>query len=363
MVRTSWSVLALSLLVGFVRASPSPADTMDEEDIAYSSTPEANFLKEQYSLCPGPDHGLLRVKNPFLYKWVGSYYDGTIETTITLSNSTLTCSAQAGTFNRTLSAVLSVLDSKYQTVPENVQKNPFIFLLNAWIPDVPFSGENLVPTQMPVGVLMDFESVAGFRAESNGGKYGDVNSPSVVDLSVGRSGEGWGFRGSYENSTEKQLGVDTSSFVYEFPTCNATQYANFLVQNYPAGADSSSPSVTASNANTTTLTGAFSSESAEFTISGQFAGHFDSWRLGDHKIDIALDKVLYGSYKMVFKGVLDTKHSHGLVVGSSPSWVPDANKTRDYACVQSGAGARGREVTWWLWVVLDVLLLTLWSGM
>lgn len=62
-------------------------------------------------------------------------------------------------------------------------------------------GENLVPTQMPAAVLMDFESVLGFRRESNGGKYGDASAPSVVDLSVGRSGDGWEFQGSYENST------------------------------------------------------------------------------------------------------------------------------------------------------------------
>ncbi|KAG0637549.1 hypothetical protein HOY80DRAFT_258838 [Tuber brumale] len=359
MVRSSWLIFVLFLLAGFVWTSPTLTDPT-EEDIEYSSSPQAKFLKQQYTLCPGPDHGLLRAKNPFLYKWVGSYYDGTIETTVTLSNASVTCASQAGTFNRTLSAVLSILDNRYQTVPNSVQKNPFIFLLNAWIPDVPFFGENLVPSQMPAGVLVDFESVSGFRAESNAGKYGDASAPSVVDLNVGSSGGGWSFGGSYENSTDKQLGVDTSTFVYEFPTCNATQYANFLMQNYPATADS--PATTNTNTTATTLTGTFSSSSAEFTISGQFAGHFDSWRLGDHKIDIARDKVQYGSYKMVFKGVLDSKHSHNLTVGSVPSWVPDVNKTIEYACVQKGAGARSREVMWWGWLALDVLLLTLWSA-
>ncbi|PWW80919.1 hypothetical protein C7212DRAFT_361383, partial [Tuber magnatum] len=117
------------------------------------------------------------------------------------------------------------------------------------------------------------------------------------------------------------------------------------MQNYPAGTNSSAySSIADANANATTLTGTFSPQYAEFTISGQFVGHFDSWRLGDHKIDLERDKVQYGSYKMVFKGVLDTKHSHSLVVGSVPSWVPDANKTKEYACVQTGAGVRGREV-------------------
>lgn len=73
------SSLWLLVLVGFVWANPFPfpipTDSI-EEDIQYSSSPEAKFLKDQYSLCPGPDHGLLRVKNPFLYKWVGSYYNG-----------------------------------------------------------------------------------------------------------------------------------------------------------------------------------------------------------------------------------------------------------------------------------------------
>jgi len=78
MVKFSRSVFALALLLvggGFVWAGPVPTDSI-EENIELSSSPEAKFLKEQYSLCPGPDHGLLRVKNPFLYKWVGSYYTG-----------------------------------------------------------------------------------------------------------------------------------------------------------------------------------------------------------------------------------------------------------------------------------------------
>ena len=117
----------------------------------------------------------------------------------------MACSAQSGTFNRTLAAIFSILDNDYQTVPADVEKNPFIFLLNAWIPDVPFTGQNLVPTQMPAGVLMDFESILGFRRESNDGKYGDASAPSVVDLSIGRSGDGWAFQGSYDNSTNVSL--------------------------------------------------------------------------------------------------------------------------------------------------------------
>lgn len=68
---------------------------------------------------------------------------------------------------------------------------------------------------------------------------------------------------------------------------------------------------------------------------------------------------------MVFKGVLDAKHSHNLTVGDVPTWVPDVNKTRDYACAQKSAGTKGRrDVVWWVWVVaLDVLILTLWLEM
>lgn len=67
---------------------------------------------------------------------------------------------------------------------------------------------------------------------------------------------------------------------------------------------------------------------------------------------------------MVFKGVLDAKHSHNLTVGDLPTWVPDVNKTRDYACAQKSAGTKGRrEAVWWVWVALDVLLLTLWLEM
>lgn len=73
--RSVFMWLWLLFVTGFVWANPFPTDSI-EEDIQYSSSPEAKFLKQQYSLCPGPDHGLLRVKNPFLYKWVGSYYNG-----------------------------------------------------------------------------------------------------------------------------------------------------------------------------------------------------------------------------------------------------------------------------------------------
>jgi len=131
------------------------------------------------------------------------------------------------------------------------------------------------------------------------------------------------------------------------------------MQNYPATANSSS----STTVNSTSLTGAFSPRSAEIVITGQFAGYFDSWRLGDHKVDTERDKVQYGTYKMVFKGVLDAKHSHNLTVGDMPSWVPDVNKTRDYACAQKSAGTKGREMVWWVWVALDVLFLTLWLEM
>ncbi|RPA93295.1 hypothetical protein L873DRAFT_1748797 [Choiromyces venosus 120613-1] len=359
MARFSLPIFILLCLAAISQTSALSTDPESYQDpTETSNTPSAKFLKAQYSLCPGPDPGLLRAKNPFLYKWVGSYYSGTLETTISLTNSSASCLAQVGTFNRSLTAVLSVIDEKYHTskLAKGERENPFILLLNGWIPGDKLSGENLVPSQMPSGVLVDFESIQGFRQGSNGGKYGGVGTPSVVNLNAGRSGNGWGFMGSYTNSTDQPLGIDSSSFVYEFPTCNATQYANFLVENYPSSVANSS--------SFTTLSGTFSPFSAEFSISGPFAGYFDSWRLGDHKIDIARDKVQYGSYKMVFRGMLDTKHSHNLVVdGGVPAWVPDDNKTMEYACVQKGAGVRGREVMWWVWVVLDVLILTMWSGM
>lgn len=99
-------------------------------------------------------------------------------------------------------------------------------------------------------------------------------------------------------------------------------------------------------------------DNAEIVWEGSFVGEMTPW--ADYRTNLGQQNGYTGTYRLVFKGLLDDVHSHQMVVNSGAvSWVEDTNKTREYGCVQkSGVD---RIVGWyWMWVVLPSLGMFLW---
>ncbi|KAL9561798.1 hypothetical protein ACKAV7_014060 [Fusarium commune] len=255
----------------------------------------------------------------WLHRWVGTYYNGTIELSIELDRCNGTCKESESTVNWELTGVLSILDpmesaagNRRPLVPR--PKNPFIGVLYGWPQDANQS-ELLAhrdDTFLPPSVNLAMETVSDFH-------YNEVTVQEVTSTD-----DGYEFECVYDG-----LGVyrATDSSQFTAPMTNSSG-RNPLV---------------AEPGNNTTLSGSFDPNSAKFEWRGPFnafAGSFgqDSMRKSytNERNYMSEDKAPYvGEFIVRFHGKVDLEHSHEMVVESrrDVSWDKDKEKGNYYTGV------------------------------
>ncbi|CAG7562556.1 unnamed protein product [Fusarium equiseti] len=253
----------------------------------------------------------------WLHRWVGTYYNGTIEISIELDRCNGTCKESESTVNWELTGVLSILDPMHPA-PGNSRpyvprpKNPFIGLLYGWPKGVNQS-ELLThrdDTFLPPSVNLAMETVKDFQY--NEVMYG-LNPSDTV---------------SRDNPTCRVQDVTSTDDRYEFECVydglggyRATDSSQFTASITNSSGRSL---LVVEPGNNTMLSGSFDPNSAEFEWRGPFkafAGSFgqDSIRPSytTARNHISVDKASYvGEFIVHFYGKVDREYSHEMVFKS-----------------------------------------------
>ncbi|KAM6515612.1 hypothetical protein FALCPG4_013831 [Fusarium falciforme] len=295
----------------------------------------------------------------WLHRWVGTYYNGTIELSIELDRCNGTCKESESTVNWELTGVLSILDPMHSAagnrrpvVPR--PKNPFIGVLYGWPKDANRS-ELLAhrdDTFLPPSINLAMETVSDFQY--NEVTYGlnpsdtvSRNNPTCRVQEVTSTDDGYGFECVYDG-----LGVyrATDSSQFTAPMTNSSGRNHLVVEP----------------GNNTMLTGSFDPNSAEFEWRGPFnafAGSFgqDSMRKSytNERNYISEDKAPYiGEFIVRFHGKVDVEHSHEMVVesGRDVSWDKDEEKIQDVTYCSAAPGRFSYKL-WELSLFFCVLLI------
>lgn len=295
----------------------------------------------------------------WLHRWVGTYYNGTIEISIELDRCNGTCKESESTVNWELTGVLSILDPMHSAAGNSRPlvprpKNLFIGVLYGWPKGVNQS-ELLAhrdDTFLPPSVDLAMETVSDFHY--NEVMYGlnpsdtvSRNNPTCRVQDVTSTDDGYEFECVYDG-----LGVyrATDSSQFTAPMTNSSGRNPLLVEP----------------GNNTMLFGSFDPNSAEFEWRGPFnafAGSFgqDSMRKSytTERNHISEDKAPYmGEFIVRFHGKVDLEHSHEMVVksGRDVSWDKNEAKIQNVTYCSAALG-RFSYSLWELSLFFCVLLI------
>ncbi|KFX88880.1 hypothetical protein V490_07362 [Pseudogymnoascus sp. VKM F-3557] len=275
--------------------------------------------------------------SPFwLHRWIGTYYNGTIDVTVAVDHSgnISSCGERPTYFNETYTGVLSLLDAKYAgPAPEVIDPrsyvNPFVFLLDGWAPSTTQASlfaNRSAESYLPPAVTLEMESVYWFRYKSLEVLPWDLQNELLwpvcgVDNVTINPASGYNFTCHYTD----ELTSDYSQFSLPISACNDSNTAPFIATNkydyYHKGI----------------LRGTFNETYADFEWYSAFFGGFTTdpirqWNSSRYLNDnwTGHRSRHSGSFTMKFKGGVDAEHSHKMVLGpgSNISWVEDVNKTK-----------------------------------
>ncbi|KAJ4029924.1 hypothetical protein NW753_013535 [Fusarium oxysporum] len=277
----------------------------------------------------------------WLHRWIGTYYNGTVEISVELDRCNGTCKKSESKANWELTGVLAILDPMHAAAGNSRPyiprpKNPFIGVLYGWSKDTNQS-ELLAKrddTFLPPPVNLAMETVSDFHY--NEFMYGLDPSDTV----------------SRSNPTCRVQDVTSTDDGYEFDCAydglgvyRATDSSQFTA---PIHNSNGSNPLVVEPANNTLLSGSFDPRSAEFQWRGPFhafAGSFgqDSMRKSytPERNYITGDEAAYtGNFTVRFIGTVDLEHSHEMVVksGRDVSWDKDEEKVKNITYCSAASG-------------------------
>ncbi|KFY87105.1 hypothetical protein V500_07188 [Pseudogymnoascus sp. VKM F-4518 (FW-2643)] len=275
----------------------------------------------------------------WLHRWIGTYYNGTIEVTVHVDRGDH-CAEWPALFNETYAGVLSLLDAKYAGPASDIRHtsgytNPFAFLLDGWAPNTTQASlfaNRSTESYLPPAVKLEMESIYWFRHFSLEVLPWDLQNEHLtpnckVSNATISAASGYNFTCPYRGEPFS----DDSQFSLPISACNATNTAPFIAgirRGYYTYKMRSSSS----------LRGTFNEKSADFEWDLGFSGAFTTDPIRQWNSSTYLDIVggvrpdwQTGIFTMKFKGNVDNEHSHQMVLGpgSNLSWVEDVDKTKD----------------------------------
>ncbi|RBR04370.1 hypothetical protein FVER53590_00110 [Fusarium verticillioides] len=295
----------------------------------------------------------------WLHRWIGTYYNGTVEISLELDRCNGTCQKSESKANWELTGVLAILDPFHSAAGNSRPyiprpKNPFLGVLYGWPKDTNQS-ELLAQrddTFLPPPVNLAMETVSDFHYEEV--MYGldpsdtvSRSNPTCRVQNVTNTDNGYQFECAYDG-----LGVyrATDSSQFSSPVLNSNGSNHLLVEP----------------ANNTMLSGSFDPQSAEFQWKGPFhafAGTFgkDSIRksYSTDRNRINEDETAYtGDFTVLFRGTVDLEHSHEMVVknGRDVSWDKDKEKVKNITYCSAASGRLSYQL-WGLGLFLSLLLI------
>ncbi|KAG0641959.1 hypothetical protein HOY80DRAFT_1109498 [Tuber brumale] len=297
-------------------------------------------------------------RNQWLYKFVGSYYNGSVEIEATIDMEDVSCDDQRPVFKQKLDAVLMVGQQPPDLSGSSL--GPYMFSLVGWKSGTrPGGTPDSETSWVSPDARLIFESVYNSR--------GSYTKYATWALTNQKSGNGYTF-GALTNESSF---YDNSRTVFSISPCNGSQPVDFHMEAYDRSSFTfKTPEEYAQNR--TRADGAFDDSSATLSITGKFSGKFKNWYTR-YAITSANDPK-YGTYKLKFSGNLDRPHSHALSTsGQTPSWtenrdlLPGGSKAVSAAaaasttCIGGGGGlaSAGSRVG----VVRTVLALTWFGGL
>ncbi|EEU33372.1 uncharacterized protein NECHADRAFT_89545 [Fusarium vanettenii 77-13-4] len=260
----------------------------------------------------------------WLHRWIGTYYNGTIDLSLTVNASNTSCSDQSARVHQTYNGVLSIISPVYIDMTNSLAQgsrplNPFIVLIYGWptnTTEADFLDYRPAPNHIPDDVNIYLETHYAFREYgiTYPSKTGIVmNSPSCDVGNITSTNSGYGFTCQYGNLFG--FDDDHSSFLVPLKACNDSDPG----AAYP---------FTAYKDDNTLLRGEFGPESADFSWAGGFHGRFSGSGEGVRDIYFidTIDHI--GNFTLRFKGSVDAEHSHQMAVknGGNVSWVEDEAK-------------------------------------
>ncbi|PUU84001.1 hypothetical protein B9Z19DRAFT_1118532 [Tuber borchii] len=250
--------------------------------------------------------------NQWLYKFVGSYYNGSVEVEATIDAKDVSCEEQRPVFKEKLDAVLMV--GEQLTDLREPNPSPYMFSIVGWKEGTQPGGMPDFETKWvsPDARLM-YDSIENARGRSTG-----TMIPKDADWTVTnqKSGNGYSFEAIFTETADQF--VRDSFTILSLNSCNGSQPVDFLMEAIDKP-DFLSKDPEGFAQRRTRANGTFDGTSATLSIGGQFDGKFRNWytRLSD-----VPSKSKYGTYKLKFSGNLDRSHSHALSTsGQTPSWT------------------------------------------
>ncbi|KAH8661721.1 hypothetical protein BGZ61DRAFT_539544 [Ilyonectria robusta] len=287
----------------------------------------------------------------WLHRWVGTYYNGTIDVSLTIDSSNTSCSSQSAAVNETMNGVLSILEPSYSGAETSdvsmLAENPFIFILYGWpttATQADLLGPRYYPSYLPPIVKLSLESLAMFRELEIGrlpsANVTRSNLPTCEVGNITNTDSGYSFTCQY--GIEPRTFEDPSQFSVPLSACNDSR-------TYP---------FTAQNDGSTLLRGTFNPDSADFSWDGSFIGAFQPYAIkSGFPFNTAReepDEYQYGNFTVRFRGSVDAEHSHEMVVSSNRnvSWVEDAEKEEAATFCSASLAVNLRVETWLMYLLL-----------